>query len=153
MLKSVSLSELHSWIVEARELMYDEKHETMLAPEDLIVAEDDPTKPKEVEAAQQITTILMQTLKQLNDLDNEFHDRFDCRTEQLTDTSTDNHDLDSTTVFNDAGDGVTVNPWELVENAIENAPLLSPEHEIAIDLLKLCHTYVSRRIDDRTMPA
>jgi hypothetical protein len=72
----VTLPDLHEWILEAREILYDEAHEEMALPENITLV------GQLSDGSANILTVLIafqKVLEAVGDLDCLFHDKFDCR--------------------------------------------------------------------------
>jgi hypothetical protein len=72
----VTLSDLHGWILEAREIMYDETHEEMALPDNIILIGEPTDSSADVE---NVLIAFQKVLEAVGDLDCLFHDKFDCR--------------------------------------------------------------------------
>jgi hypothetical protein len=72
----VTLPELHEWILDAREVLYDGIHEDMAAALDIEVVGEPDDKPEDVTKVQEA---FRKVLEAVDNLDCLFHDKFDCR--------------------------------------------------------------------------
>jgi hypothetical protein len=72
----VTLSELHSWILKAREIMYDKKHEDMVMPRKVVLK---GRKKYSARAVRRVQTQFRKILTDINEFDCLFHDEFDCQ--------------------------------------------------------------------------
>jgi len=72
----ITLQELHSWILEAREILYDEKHEGVTSPKNLVLTGELADSFVDVLEVQES---FCKVLEAVDNLDCLFHDKFDCR--------------------------------------------------------------------------
>lgn len=68
----LTLEQLHDWILEAREIQYDSKHEDMLPPSKVFITQDTNKDTTEVQTA------FREVLEAVQKLDRLFHDKFGC---------------------------------------------------------------------------
>jgi hypothetical protein len=72
----VTLSELHSWILKAREIMYGGPNDGMVMPRKVVLK---GRKKYSARAVKRVQTQLRKILTDINEFDCLFHDEFDCQ--------------------------------------------------------------------------
>lgn len=73
----VTLPDLHAWILEAREILFDKAHEDMVVPDNLVLVGEPTDSSADVE---NVLVAFQKVMEAVGDLDCLFHDKFDCRT-------------------------------------------------------------------------